>query len=155
MNVDFLTAVKMFFANYVNFRGRSTRAEYWWAILFCVLCSAVISAISDTLQIILGLVFLLPTLAISVRRFHDTGRSGWWVLGFYVVTYAIAGVCFYPIVSSILTLGEAAATDAVQGHMASIGIGSLVILAIGIWWIVILCKPSAPDNKYGANPYGE
>ena len=32
MNVDFITAIKIYFANYVNFRGRSTRAEYWWAV---------------------------------------------------------------------------------------------------------------------------
>ena len=37
MNVDFLTAIKLFFANYVNFRGRSTRAEYWFAMLFVLI----------------------------------------------------------------------------------------------------------------------
>lgn len=41
MNVDFVTAVKMFFINYVNFKGRSTRAEYWWAILFYVIVSSI------------------------------------------------------------------------------------------------------------------
>lgn len=155
MNVDFLTAVKMFFANYVNFKGRSTRAEFWWAMLFCLLCGAVANMISSYLQGILSLAFLLPTLAVSTRRFHDTGRSGWWVLGFYVVTYLVAGVCFYSILQVATTGNEQAIIQAVQGSAARISIGSLVLLALSIWWIIILCKPSGPDNQYGPNPYGK
>ena len=45
MNVDFVAAIKLFFANYANFKGRSTRAEYWWAMLFVFLISFVLEFI--------------------------------------------------------------------------------------------------------------
>ncbi|MBD5300408.1 MAG: DUF805 domain-containing protein [Duncaniella sp.] len=72
--------------NYCNFSGRSSRSEYWWFSLFSFIVSFVIMILfcwSDTLEYIVSglcsLYFLLPTLGVSVRRLHDTGRSGWWI----------------------------------------------------------------------------
>ena len=86
MNVDFVTAVKMFFINYVNFKGRSTRAEYWWAMLFYVIVSSI-----PFVSYIAMLACLLPMLAINTRRLHDTGRSGWWLVGFFVISLVLGG----------------------------------------------------------------
>lgn len=78
---------RAFTVNYCNFEGRSSRSEYWWVILFGTIVSCAISILffwSDTLEYIVngivGLFFLLPVLGLSVRRMHDTGRSGWWFL---------------------------------------------------------------------------
>lgn len=74
MNVSFVEAIKLFFINYVNFTGRSTKSEYWWAYLFNLIVSMVVSGIPYVGQIVaLGL--LLPGLAVAVRRLHDTGKS--------------------------------------------------------------------------------
>ena len=84
MNVDFLTAIKLFFANYANFRGRSTRAEYWWVALFLVIVSLAFSMLKlNLLSTIFSLAVFIPSLAIAFRRFHDTGRSGGYVGVFY------------------------------------------------------------------------
>ena len=88
------------FRKYVGFEGRASRSEYWWFVLFTVI-AYIIAAIMDaiifgieltdptpiswTLQI--GL--LLPTLAVSVRRLHDIGKSGWYVL---ITLIPIAGL---------------------------------------------------------------
>ncbi len=85
--VDFKTAVKLFFKNYANFKGRSTRSEYWWAYLFTFLVSLAAGMIPFSTQIggeitinylssIVSVAFFIPGLAVAVRRLHDTGMSG-------------------------------------------------------------------------------
>ncbi len=84
----FLKVVK----NYAVFSGRARRKEYWMYILFYVIF-CIIAAILDNILgtaikgIGYGLIYclfvlamLLPSLGVSVRRLHDTGRSGWMIL---------------------------------------------------------------------------
>ena len=79
---------------YATFSGRARRSEYWWWYLFVTIVFLVASVIdraigftySDLtigggwLATIAWIVFLVPNLAVAVRRLHDTGRSGWWLL---------------------------------------------------------------------------
>lgn len=75
-SVTFGEAIKLFFANYANFEGRSTKSEYWWSVLFNFLVSVGTSWIPG-IGTLVGLALLVPGLAVSVRRLHDTGKS--WV----------------------------------------------------------------------------
>ncbi len=75
---------------YADFRGRARRTEYWMFVLF----NLIFSIAAYIVDLILGTVFdgnglfhalyslivLIPSIAVSVRRLHDTGRSGWWLL---------------------------------------------------------------------------
>jgi uncharacterized membrane protein YhaH (DUF805 family) len=79
---------------YVDFSGRAMRSEFWWFVLFNVLANLVGSMIHETAAIIITLLLLLPGIGVSVRRLHDVGRSGWWlllsllpVIGFLVLLY--------------------------------------------------------------------
>lgn len=74
MNVNFSTAIKLYFANYANFKGRSTRAEYWWAMLFVFILNIITLKI-PYFSAVIGLGLIIPNLAIVTRRFHDSGRS--------------------------------------------------------------------------------
>lgn len=70
---------------YVDFNGRASRTEFWMFALFNFLISLVLAIIDVVvglgfLQPIYALAVLLPALAVSVRRLHDTGRAGWWLL---------------------------------------------------------------------------
>lgn len=75
---------------YVDFAGCATRKQYWMYVLFNLLLSIVLSTIAgldgaigtlfNIIYIIVSLGLFLPSLAIAVRRLHDTGRSGWWML---------------------------------------------------------------------------
>ena len=78
--VSFGEAIKLFFKNYTNFAGKESRSEFWWAFLFTFIVSTVLGAISATIAGICGLALLIPELAISVRRLHDVGKSGWFLL---------------------------------------------------------------------------
>ena len=88
---------------YVDFQGRSPRSEFWWFALFYLLLSLVIgavSALSDVLGGILNLVvtlgLLVPSIAVSIRRLHDTDRSGWWILlGLIPLIGTIILIVFY------------------------------------------------------------
>ena len=71
---------------YAVFSGRSSRREYWFFTLFNVIAAVVLIIIDSIigsgglLTILYGLAVLVPALAVTVRRLHDTDRSGWWVL---------------------------------------------------------------------------
>jgi uncharacterized membrane protein YhaH (DUF805 family) len=72
--------------NYAGFSGRARRTEYWMFFLFNVIITIVLNVIGAAIQqvsilgAIYGLAVLIPGLAVGVRRLHDTGRSGWWLL---------------------------------------------------------------------------
>ncbi|MYZ09002.1 DUF805 domain-containing protein [Streptomyces sp. SID2999] len=70
---------------YAVFSGRARRKEYWMFALFSLIISIVLTILDNALDInflatIYGLAVLLPSLAVGVRRLHDTSRSGWWLL---------------------------------------------------------------------------
>ncbi len=78
--MTFQDSIRTCFNKYVDFSGRASRSEYWWFFLFLVIVFVVASMISTTAYYVAALATLLPSLAVAVRRLHDTGRSGWWVL---------------------------------------------------------------------------
>ncbi len=83
--MDFGDAIRDGFSKYTTFSGRSSRSAYWWWFLFALLVSVVahiLDAIIGTVVfgVIVALGLLLPGLAVLVRRYHDAGHSGWWVL---------------------------------------------------------------------------
>ncbi|MGF7047846.1 uncharacterized membrane protein YhaH (DUF805 family) [Paenibacillus sp. DS2015] len=63
---------------YIGFGGRARRKEYWMFFLFNNIISIVL-AIIPPLLLLYGLLVLLPSLAVQVRRLHDTGRTGLWI----------------------------------------------------------------------------
>ena len=78
----FLKALK----NYAGFSGRSQRKEYWFFFLFYfifLIVAMIIDGVTGLLYVVtglLGLALLIPTLSVTCRRLHDTGRTGWWQL---------------------------------------------------------------------------
>ncbi len=78
--MNFQTAISSGFQNYTNFKGRASRAEYWWWALFTVILSILLSSISDSLGNLGSLVTLLPSIAVAIRRVHDVDRAGWFIL---------------------------------------------------------------------------
>jgi len=76
---------------YAVFSGRARRSEYWYFALFTVIASVVLAIVDSVLGTktatgmgLLGGLYslgvLVPSLGVSVRRLHDTNRSGWWLL---------------------------------------------------------------------------
>ena len=94
--MNFVDAVKSAFARFADFATRSSRSEYWWFMLFYFLVGLVVSPIEFTIEfsvfgqgmemtsgiidLLVFLVFIVPTISVTARRLHDIGRSGWWQL---------------------------------------------------------------------------
>lgn len=83
---------------YAQFEGRARRAEYWYFYLVYILLAIAANIVDaivgfPALGIILALGLLVPNLAVAVRRLHDTGKSGWWLL-----------ILFLPILGAIAIL---------------------------------------------------
>lgn len=78
--------------DYAVFHGRARRQEFWFFVLFNLLITVALSIVDmsigtysseggvGVLSGIYGLAVLIPNIAVSVRRLHDTGRAGWWIL---------------------------------------------------------------------------
>jgi len=156
---------------YAEFTGRSRRMEFWmyqlgvwllWIALWVVTMAVGFGAASAArdpaagmvglfaslgifmvVYAVLGLGLLIPSLAVAVRRLHDTDRSGWWLL---------APLGPYVLAIVITVMGAAAQSSAL------IGIGFIVnilVLVAAVALLVFYCLPGTPGpNKYGPDPKG-
>ena len=86
--MNFQEAVRTCLSKYTQFSGRARRPEYWWFVLFSWLGALVTGLVDRVLfgpdvgifGVIWGLALLLPAIAVGVRRLHDLGKTGWWLL---------------------------------------------------------------------------
>lgn len=111
--------------SYATFKGRATRSEYWYFMLFYILMlvlpliiAGFIGLGEDGKNIMTGIalivliIHIIPSLAVSVRRLHDINLSGWWYL-----------VSLIPYVGAII-------------------------------FSILVMIDSKEDNQYGPNPKG-
>ena len=128
--------------NYFNFSGRVNRPGYWYFVLWTVIISiplialdfAVFGIEDEDLTLFSSLwelAVLIPYIGLSIRRFHDTNRTGWWV----VIPYA-------PLLVAILSYANG---------FESLGIMSITACFIlSLVSLFFLCQKSDPENnKYG------
>jgi uncharacterized membrane protein YhaH (DUF805 family) len=102
--MSFTDAIRSVFSQYVGFSGRARRSEFWYWTLFQIIVGIVASILDRAVfdrnnaafSAIIGLGLLLPSLAVAVRRLHDSGRTGWWLLiGLIPVIGTIILIVFY------------------------------------------------------------
>lgn len=152
--ISFPNAVKRFFTKYATFTGRASRGEYWWVILFTVLVAIVFSilnaatdssALVTMLQSIWSLATLVPMLAVSVRRLHDTNRSGWWLLLVYVLEFV--GLVILIVGGAVATFSLLSGTgDSLPVSGGAMMIGVLMVLVGVVMQIVLMAIGSNPEG---------
>jgi uncharacterized membrane protein YhaH (DUF805 family) len=143
---------------YADFTGRAPRAEYWWFLLGIVVAYIVLSILENILGIgamvfgfygpltvLLWLATIVPSIAVGVRRLHDSGRSGWWML-----------LPFVPYAIAIALAGPAMMAGGLGAGLGLAALFMFIGMVCAIVLLVFMCLGSTPgDNRYGPNPYGE
>ncbi|MDO5659133.1 MAG: DUF805 domain-containing protein [Paracoccus sp. (in: a-proteobacteria)] len=164
--IGFAEAISRGFSRFAQFSGRASRAEYWWWILFGFLVTSALGLIEGMLGLATGdertgpisgpveLLILIPTISLSIRRLHDIGRSGWWVLPLYL------GVGLSLLLNLALMAAPNAVPDYPTGNLGGILIlFALILIAYAVYSVMILIwhiLPSQPyPNRYGPVPRPE
>lgn len=138
---------------YADFSGRAPRAEYWWFNLGTVVVQIPLN-IADKmlgswtpLSTLFSLATLLPWIAVTVRRLHDTNRSGLWLL-LFIGVFAVIGFMAVAIGISNYSGGTASGFTALM-------IAILLVLASFVTFLVFMVLPGTQGaNDYGPDPYG-
>ena len=154
---------------YCNFRGRASRSEYWWFFLWLFIFWVGVFGVSFPLMLLVSpffvaLIFifsfyiLLPTLGAAVRRFHDVGMSGWFVLVFYLVNLALETARSLIEASAVSSGLEGERfffmTDLSGGSLTLYVLLRLAAFTVQVACIIILCLPGTKGpNKYGPAPW--
>jgi uncharacterized membrane protein YhaH (DUF805 family) len=99
--VNLVVAVRLGFQKYFEFKGRSTRAEFWWWALFVLLgnlllgVASFVVGVGDLLSTLFQFGTLIPSLALGARRLHDINRTGWWQLMLFASFLIIPLIVLY------------------------------------------------------------
>jgi len=144
--MSFFDAVVSGFKNCFVFRGRSSRSEFWWFFLFSIMACLIalnfsfenlnkelsksdINDVSSVLRTLLSswfgvalLITYVPQIALSVRRFHDINKSGWWFFGLQIVPSVLPQALSF--------------------------IGIITLFA----YLYFMCEKGGDENQYGSNP---
>lgn len=121
--MSFTESVSTCFKKYFVFSGRASRSEFWWFYLFCIVLFP------------LGIFTFIPHLAVTVRRLHDTGRSGFFLL--IPIFFAFFGM----VLASIAILGNYS-EGALYFSQVVPFIGTIILLRA-------LAEVSDMDNRFG------
>jgi uncharacterized membrane protein YhaH (DUF805 family) len=155
--MNFPTSVKSGFSNYANFKGRASRSEFWWFVLFSQLIQTVAQQVSGSTATIAWFALLIPGLSVHVRRLHDSGRSLRWFL-WLAASMAGAALAFVGLfmqsAQTIANLDAEQLFDNGSQFWIFVMFISLISLVIGsVVNFVFLLMPSDEEmNKFGPPP---
>lgn len=160
--VGFGEAIILYFKNYVNFSTRSTRSEYWYAYLFTSIVRTCCSLVDLFLPVkifsfLAAGTFLLPSLSIAYRRFHDTGRTGTIPLVKTIANFVWGIIAAVSLVLTVLYIFGAARSSSDEMGALLLFVAAFVLgiipLGLDIYQIVICCLPGEnKPNNYGREP---
>lgn len=135
-----------FWTNAFNFQGRARRAAYWYVWLMNIIITTAILILAAVVPLaaflggLYGLAALIPQISLSVRRLHDTGRSGFWLL---------AGFLPAGIIRLLTSFGGYPVMLFLANHSVLAALAMLIPAAV---LVVFLCQDSEFKNYYGPSP---
>ena len=161
--MNFWTAVKSCFRQYVGFSGRAPRSEYWLWVLFCGVVSALLHGLEGgaaqgtpgPIGSAWSLATFLPGLAVAVRRLHDTGRSGWWLV-LPAVVMTVLGLAVGAVLVEMQGVGGTI-TPSVAAAMSPRLVALLFsaaawLVVVGLFLVWFCTRGTAGPNRFGADP---
>jgi uncharacterized membrane protein YhaH (DUF805 family) len=166
--MGFGEAIASCFRKYANFSGRAPRSEYWWWALFIVLVTFGVELVAGFLTaasgnklvggllvLLMDLFFLLPNLAVVVRRLHDLNRSGWWY-GALIILGLFLGALAVPVFIRVGMNHQQGLDDMTginSGIFLLIGVLGLIEAIFGLVLLVWFClRGTRGPNRFGPDP---
>lgn len=176
--MSFADAISAGFKNYANFKGKASRSEFWYWVLFTVLLALVLSTIESVvwplpmqsadwmqdleltfsqptpLTNIASLVLLIPNLSVTARRFHDAGFSAKWLfLQLVPVGYGLFATVGVVTVFASVPSGQALSTENLMAFVFLIVPIFALGFAVLVIYLVMALRPSR--SFYDGNKYVE
>jgi uncharacterized membrane protein YhaH (DUF805 family) len=134
------------FIKFFSFSGRATRLEYWMFFLMVFVVGILLDFVYEAIGYdgpSAGTIFLIPTLAVSVRRMHDLGRSGWYA----ALLLGVSSIgALYAIMEFVNATEEALPAGVYAG-------GAVCGVTYALYLVLMALKGQKGENKYGENPY--
>jgi len=141
---------------YATFSGRAPRAEYWWFNLAAMIAglgtdyldsffSVPVVGVYGPVSLVFTLALIVPSVAVTVRRLHDSDRTGWWaVMDVWNYSLVIAGFSGLSIETAMKSIGLVPALMLI-----------LLMLSCGVILFIFMVTPGTKrSNEYGPDPYG-
>ncbi len=156
--VGFLEAVKRIFTRALKLNTRSRRSEFWWGTLFLI----IVSYLCDFIPVIgryLNIVLILLNSSMTIRRLHDTGKSGWWFLTTIIIEAIGISLMLLGIGTTNIDVlfGDIdAMIPLIKTAMGSgIAIFGMLIWFVSLAFSFIIFAFTTMDSQREANKYGE
>lgn len=153
-HMGFQEAVTTCFRKYATFTGRARRAEYWYFLLYVFLLNMLVyflsfsSVITQTtanvLNILIFVATIIPTMAVTVRRFHDFNKSGWNLLWLIIACISSILIILY------FSLGGDPETQTIRYLFVVAFACNVVGLIVVLIWPIT--KSFDGENQYGPSP---
>lgn len=151
---DFATAL-------FSFEGRLRRSHFWIGFIILFGVSIVVGWL-PVIGFLISIALIWPNVAIAVKRLHDMGKTGWFVLAPYAIGIVLAIAAFAMVMSSIVASGGSAdyyednpmAALAIAGPALALGGLSLIVGLAFLLWIGLVDSEKG-QNRFGPNPKGE
>ena len=161
--LGFGEALKLAFSRLWDFEGRSRRSEFWWFIFIFFVIKIIVNHLMQLWSVkadsVAECLLMLIPLAITIRRLHDSNKSGWWVHVSYVLgcLVQLIGV-FTPVYDIVLRISNTTNPDKVlkiiQDPLFKGYTALSVIWVIASLIVVVFCflDSNKTTNKYGDSP---
>ena len=150
--LTFSNAAKKVFTS-LSFSGRASRSEFWYTSLIGILCWFFVPGLFPSAATFLPFVLFslwvgLVHLSVTVRRYHDVGRSGRWLFTIYGIPLTSLAVLVVTIVWMIASnLNGQDGTDLPAAVTVMLFVCGLLSLVGGITHLVFLCSPGAKERN--------
>lgn len=153
---------------YVGFKGRASRREYWTTILIIFITSLIVSIPDWIVRLAIGyesgfslfssiysISILLPTTALTFRRLHDVGRSGWLVISEYIVS-AVAGISICSaVIAGYINMTFSRSLWFADASMIALLLFGIVLALASLTLSIIIFVFTLLKGQSGPNRYGE
>lgn len=151
--LSFAEAVKLNFARITDFKGRSRRSELWWNYLVYTILTFCLSLLLGTNFIFIAIIsfFLqLVIVPVTIRRMHDGGHSGIWVVAAVLLNIATN---VYGFMKGFASIGDLSPEEVISviSNPAFIGLSLASLIVEIVIFIFAVMDGTKGENKYGAS----